>query len=124
MYNRDGLQDSPARGIVGHRRAAAVVKVIKTQKKKNSFLLKVAVLAFSIYMVAALVNQQIQISEKTRQLSQMQQQLEEQDIRNEELRRSLSDSTEENEDYIERYAREELDYAKPSERVFVNIAGN
>ena len=100
------------------------MKVIKTQKKKNSFLLKIAVLAFSIYMVAALVNQQIQISEKTRQLSEMQQQLEEQDIRNEELRRSLSDSTEENEDYIERYAREELDYAKASERVFVNIAGN
>ena len=27
-------------------------------------------------------------------------------------------------EYIERYAREELDYAKPGERIFVNIAGN
>ena len=26
--------------------------------------------------------------------------------------------------YIERYAREELDFAKPGERVFVNVAGN
>ena len=96
----------------------------KTKKQKTSLLLKIAICAFSIYMIAALVNQQVQISEKSRQLGEMQQQLEEQNIKNEELRRALSDNSEQNDEYIERYAREGLDYAKPGERVFVNIAGN
>ena len=77
---------------------------------------------------AALVNQQIQISAKTNQLNEIQRQLEEQDVKNEELERALSDEGSENggydDAYIERYAREELDFAKPGERVFVNVAGN
>ncbi|WP_242969338.1 FtsB family cell division protein [Anaeromassilibacillus sp. An200] len=87
-------------------------------------LLKIAICAFAVYMIAALINQQVQISEKSKELSEMQQQLEEQNIRNEELRRALSDGSEQNSEYLERYAREELGYAKPDERVFVNIAGN
>ena len=101
------------------------LQVIQNRKKrKTSLLLKIAICAFAVYMIAALINQQVQISEKSKELSEMQQQLEEQNIRNEELRRALSDGTEQNSEYLERYAREELGYAKPDERVFVNIAGN
>ena len=103
------------------------MRVIETKEKKRpraSLLLKIAIAAFSLYMVAALVNQQIQISAKTNQLNEIQRQLEEQDVKNEELERALSDEGSENGAYIERYAREELDFAKPGERVFVNVAGN
>ena len=107
------------------------MRVIETKEKKRpraSLLLKIAIAAFSLYMVAALVNQQIQISAKTNQLNEIQRQFEEQDVKNEELERALSDEGSENggydDAYIERYAREELDFAKPGERVFVNVAGN
>ena len=107
------------------------LRVIETKEKKRpraSLLLKIAIAAFSLYMVAALVNQQIQINAKTSQLNEIQRQLEEQNVKNEELERVLSDEGSAGDGYddayIERYAREELDFAKPGERVFVNVAGN
>ncbi|HIU31891.1 MAG TPA: septum formation initiator family protein [Candidatus Caccousia avistercoris] len=100
------------------------MRVIQPKKQKTSLLLKIAVFAFSVYMIAALVNQQVQISEKSRQLEEIQEQLQVQEIRNEEIRRAISDNAVQTDEYIERYAREELDYAKPGERIFVNIAGN
>ena len=78
------------------------MRVIETKEKKRpraSLLLKIAIAAFSLYMVAALVNQQIQISAKTNQLNEIQRQLEEQDVKNEELERALSDEGSENGGY-------------------------
>ena len=100
------------------------MRVIQPKKQKTSLLLKIAVFAFSVYMIAALVNQQVQISEKSSQLEEIHEQLKVQEIRNEEIRRAISDNAVQTDEYIERYAREELDYAKPGERIFVNIAGN
>ena len=54
------------------------MQVIQNRKKrKTSLLLKIAICAFAVYMIAALINQQVQISEKSKELSEMQQQLEE-----------------------------------------------
>ena len=45
-------------------------------------------------------------------------------IKNEDMKHALNADEEETKEYIERVAREDLDYAKPGERVFVNIAGD
>ncbi|WP_101696464.1 FtsB family cell division protein [Clostridium minihomine] len=100
------------------------MKVLKTKKQKKSFLLRFAIFSFAAYITVALINQQIQISEKKRQLEELKQQIQIQEIKNEDLKHSLASGDTVDEEYIERVAREGLDYAKPGERVFVNIAGN
>ena len=125
MYNRSGSSRKIKRKRIPARKDGAELAGHTEPLYVYLFLLlKIAICAFAVYMIAALINQQVQISEKSKELSEMQQQLEEQNIRNEELRRALSDGSEQNSEYLERYAREELGYAKPDERVFVNIAGN
>ncbi len=100
------------------------MKVIKQKKQKGSILLRIAIFAFAAYIVVALVNQQVQISEKRQQLTDLQQQLKVQEIKNDDIKHALKSGTNASSDYIERVAREELDFAKPGERVFVNISGN
>ena len=67
---------------------------------------------------------QVQINEKSQELADLQEQVETQKIKNEDMKHALNADEEETKEYIERVAREDLDYAKPGERVFVNIAGD
>ena len=112
------------------------MKVIKRKKSKNSILLKTAVFSFAVYIIFALVDQQIQITQKRQELTTVNQKIATQQIKNEDIIPffrysiptaslfSLNNGVNENKDYIERVARENLNLAKPGERVFVNVAGN
>ena len=101
-----------------------IMKVINRIYQRGSLLLKLAIFAFAAYIVFALVNQQVQINEKSQELADLQEQVETQKIKNEDMKHALNADEEETKEYIERVAREDLDYAKPGERVFVNIAGD
>ncbi len=100
------------------------MKVLEREKPKKSFLLRLAVFAFAVYLLISLVNQQVTIQAKRRELAAAKQQIQIQEIKNEDLKHAFSSGKKKSSDYIERKAREELDYAKPGERVFVNIAGH
>lgn len=100
------------------------MKVIEQKKQKRSLLLRLSILAFAVYVAAALFNQQVQIAEKRQQLDELKNQIKIQEIKNDDIKHALNSGENESSDYIERVAREGLDYAKPGERVFVNIAGN
>ncbi len=102
------------------------MKVIngKPKRRKRSIILRIALLAFAVYIVASIVNQQIQIGQKKQELSMVSQQLNAQNLKNEELKTALETGTTDSDEFIERKAREELNYVKPNERVFVNIAGD
>jgi len=100
------------------------MRVLENQKPKKSFLLRLAVFAFAAYMLVSLVNQQIEVQKERRELETVKQQIQIQEIQNEDLKHAFSSGANNKSDYIERKAREELDYAKPGERVFVNIAGH
>lgn len=100
------------------------MRVIKKKKQNGSFLLRTAVFAFAVYIVVALVQQQLLISQKRQELVTVKQQIQIQEIKIEDIKHALNAGTNENSDYIERIARESLHFAKPGERVFVNIAGN
>ena len=95
---------------------------LKIDKYKGSFLLKFAVLCFAVFILVSLVGQQFQIMDKRQQLEDLQQQLSTQNARNKEIQNSLENSGGMAE-YAERKARSELDYAKPGERVFVDVGG-
>ena len=100
------------------------MRVIKAKKQKSSFLLRFAIFAFSVYILAALVNQQVQIAQKSQQLSDLTQKIQVIEVQNDDIRHVREDIENLSDEYIEQYVRREMDYAKPGERVFVNIAGN
>lgn len=95
---------------------------LKIDKYKGSFLLKFAVLCFAVFILVSLVGQQFQIMEKRQELEDLQQQLSTQNARNEEIQNSLENSGGMDE-YAERKARSELEYAKSGERVFIDVGG-
>ncbi|WP_416201024.1 MAG: Septum formation initiator [Thermocaproicibacter melissae] len=97
-----------------------MMKLIKGQKPRKSILLRVAIVAFAIYAIMLLVQQQAEINAKKQELASVEQQIKIQEIKNDDLRNALGSGQS---DYIEKAARESLGYSKPGERVFVNIAG-
>lgn len=102
----------------------------KKQKENNSafglryLLLCVAVLVFAVYSVVTLVDIYSQISEKKKELNSINEEITVQEIKNDEMSKLYNYSDEEFSRYIEQIAREELDYVKEGERVFVNVAGD
>ena len=95
------------------------MRELKIEKYKGSLLLKFAVLCFAGFILVSLVGQQLQIGEKREELASL---LSTQTARNEEIQNSLENNSGVAE-YAERKARSELDYAKPGERVFVDVGG-
>ena len=100
------------------------MRVIKGRKRKNSFLLKIVLLIFVGYVVFTFVNQQMQINQKKVEYEQKVQEVAVQNIKNEEMSKVVNSTVKESQEYIEKIARENLDFAKEGERVFVNISGN
>lgn len=97
----------------------------KSDKKRIiSILLSAGIIVFAFYAVFTLVNQQVEISEKREQLDRLQAEIVVQEVKNDELKQVYELEDDENNAYIERVAREEFDYSKQGERVFINIAGD
>ena len=96
----------------------------KMEKKKgglSSLLLRLGLLALAAYLVTGMVLNQVEIAAKRQQLDAVQQQLDAQLTQNDELSRVLQSGTDE--EIVERVARDQLGYAKPNERVFVDMTG-
>ena len=87
-------------------------------------LITIAAIAFAVYSVISLVGIHAQISERRRELGEIQDEITVQEIKNEEMNKTYSLSDKERSEYIEQIARDELDYVKEGERVFVNVAGD
>lgn len=95
----------------------------KPKRRRRSWILRIALFAFAMYIIVSIVNQQIQIGHKKQELSVIQQQLTVQNLKNEELKSVIENGSTDSDEFIDRKAREELNYAKPNERIFVNISG-
>lgn len=97
---------------------------VSNKRQKISIALSFAIIVFAFYAVFTLVNQQMEITEKTEQLDELQEQIVIQEVKNEEIKQVYELDDDENDAYIERVAREEFDYSKQGERVFINVAGD
>jgi cell division protein FtsL len=84
-------------------------------------MLKICIFAFVAYAAVLLINMQVNLAERKQQLNDLQIRHEVQRIANKELERQLEDGA--NQEYIERIAREKLDYVAPDERVYIDISG-
>lgn len=103
------------------------IKEVKPQKKKRNkkfILLYIAVAAFVVYASYTIINQSIEINDKKAQLKSINDQLEIVEINSEYLKEIKNYKGEELSEYMENIAREDLDYIKNGERVFVNVSGD
>ena len=82
-------------------------------------LLKFACVFLGILFAVYFVKTRLDIMEMQEQLTEMHQQVELQRLKNKDAELSLR----EDDETMERAAREKLDYAHPDERVFVDISG-
>lgn len=100
----------------------------KKSGRKINWILYIAVVAFVLYIAVLIVDQNVKIQNKRETLSEKNNTRVLKEIENQELKQVAVAADEKDldsvSDYIERIAREELDYVKNGERVFVNIAGD
>ena len=103
------------------------IKEVKPKKKKVSkkfVLLYVAIFAFTLYAAITIITQHTKIVEKRAELAQLQEELQIVDIENEYLEEVKNYTGDDLDEFVEDKAREDLDYVKNGERVFVNVSGN
>lgn len=89
--------------------------------KRGNILVTIVAAIVLVAICIALVDIYTQINEKKNQLDSLNRQINEQTQENLESQRLLSEEDEEA--YIEKYAREKLGFARPEERVFYSITG-
>ena len=85
------------------------------------FFLRAGLVLIGGYLVAGLVFNQVDIAAKQKELPDLENQLEQQRQQNDELERVLESGSDQ--EIIERVARDKLGYAKPNERVFIDVTG-
>lgn len=97
-----------------------------TGRKKQIGFSRLAVFAglavVCVYLVITLVSAQVEIVAKRRELDSLTKQISTQNAQISELQRTIE--TDDENSYYERLAREKLNYARPDERVFVDMSGN
>lgn len=98
---------------------------IKTEKYRGFLPLRVALFLLAGAALVLLLSWQMRIAEKRAELETLQTEIVNQNARNEEIRKTV-DALENDEglqEYAKRRAREDLDYARPGERIFVDVGG-
>ena len=80
-------------------------------------------LAFVIYSLVTISGIQGQIRERTAQLNEIKEEITVQEIKNDAMSKTYNLTDSERSAYMERIARDDLDYVKEGERVFVNVSG-
>lgn len=89
-------------------------------------VISLVAVAFLIYSMVSIIGIQSQIRERKAELDELKEQITVQEIKNEDIQR-LYNSTGTDSDFsalAEQIARDDLDYIKEGERVFVNVAGD
>ena len=94
----------------------------KRKKSRKSLVFKVVIFAFVAYAAMLLIDMQVTLAGRRQQLNELNNKYEIQRIANKELERHLAQDVDD--EYIERIAREKLDYVAPDEKMYIDISGN
>lgn len=100
------------------------MKEIKVKKYKGSFVLRLALIFGFVFLIAVIINLQVQIVDKKSQLQEVNAEIAEQTIVNDEIKFSLEEYENGQDELIENEARVEYDFAKIGERVFEIVGTN
>ena len=96
----------------------------RKKRRKNPFLRTIFRLIFLLLllsMLAAYISNQVAISSKKAELQTLNEQIEQQQTKNEELQRILSGDSDQITEWV---ARDSYNYAAPNERIFVDVTGS
>ena len=93
-------------------------------KKHNSGskLFRLAVVVIAVYSAVSILRLQAEVRQRRAELEEIMLKCEEQRLVNKDMELLISEG--DNEDYIERTARERLDYVYPYETIFINASGS
>ena len=97
------------------------MKATEQKKPKNGVFLKIAAIAFAVYLLYSLISMQAEINKKQNELDSLRQEYTESLIRNEELQKTRDSYG--TDAFIEEQAREKLGYAYPEEHFYIDISG-
>ncbi len=99
---------------------------IKTERYRGFLPLRVALFVVAAAGLVTLIFWQMRIADNRTELDALRAQIAVQNTRNQEIEKRV-DSLENSDglqEYAEEKARKDLDYAKPGERVFVDVGGS
>lgn len=91
-------------------------------KKRKNMILRLCIFLFVAWAAVQLVDMQVSLANRRQELVVLADRVEVQRVSNKELERKLATNVDE--EYIERVARDQLDYAYPEERVYINTSGS
>ena len=94
----------------------------KTRNANRSFFLRFAVLLFALYAAWQIIELQSDISKLNDYSNELEAMVKEQRLANKDVKALLEQG--DNPEYIERVAKEQLGFAYPDERVYVDISGS
>ena len=97
-------------------------KKVKARRSQGSKLFRLAVIGFAVYSGVSIVSLQTQVQRRRQELNEYDQLCYEQYLANKELELQISVGNDP--EYIERTARERLDYVYPYETVYINASGS
>lgn len=92
-----------------------------TKKRKRRIVVIVAVVALTIYVGIMMIFITNSYREKSREIQQVQQQIDEQTVLNQEYQEMIERGVDD--EYIEDRARQEFGLVYPDERVYIDIGG-
>ena len=92
-----------------------------TKKRKRRIVVIVAVIAITIYVGISMVFITNSYREKSREIQQVQQQIDEQTVLNQEYQAMIDQGVDD--EYIQKLAREKLGLVYPDELVYIDMGG-
>lgn len=87
-------------------------------------LIALAAVAFLIYAMISIIGIKSQIRERRAELDELKEQIKVQEIKNEDIQKLYDSTGSDFSALAEQIARDDLDYIKEGERVFVNVSGD
>ena len=97
------------------------MKAPEQKKPKKGIFLRIAAVAFAVYLLYSLISMQADINGKQNELEELRQQYTESLIRNEELQKTRDSYG--TDAFYEEQAREKLGYAYPEEHFYIDVSG-
>lgn len=124
------MKENTRRKAKGSRRAEKPSRPADNTEEKGFFssrlgmvLIAVVALAFIVWALISLSGIHSQIRERQGELDEIKEEITVQEIKNDAMSKTYNLTDSERSAYMERLARDELDYVKEGERVFVNVSG-
>jgi len=106
------------------RKFGNVKKIKSRESKRIDRFIMIVFTVFMVYALIMIISQNRDIEIKKQELESKKNEIAIQELKSEEIDDILNSNGADNAAYIEKSARENLDYAYKDERIFINISGD